>query len=241
VRLSVDVIVAQGTTATEAAQQASATIPIVMAFSSDPGQSGLIASLARPGGNTTGLSSMAGQLHAKRLELVRDTVPGLARVAMLWNPEITVRVHEFEETAAAAQALGLGLQSVELRHAEELDSAFASVLQGRAGAILVQGSPLTVRYRPEIGEFGRAHRLPTMCTRRAFVEAGSLMAYGPDYAAMSRRAAYYVDRLLKGTSPAALPVEQPTTFEFVVNMKTAQALGITFPDEIMLQVTEVIQ
>jgi ABC-type uncharacterized transport system substrate-binding protein len=241
VRLSVDVIVAQGTAASGAAKQASATIPVVMAYSSDPVRAGLVASLARPGGNVTGLASLTGQLGGKRLELLRDTVPGLARVALLWNPEIAERADEFEETAAAAQALGLVLQSVELRHAEDWESAFASILQGRAEALFLQPNEVTIRSQPEIGEFAIAHRLPTMSTRRAFVEAGGLMEYGPDFPGMNRRAAYYVDRILKGTKPADLPVEQPMTLEFVVNLKTAQALGITFPNEILLQVTEVIQ
>jgi putative tryptophan/tyrosine transport system substrate-binding protein len=241
VRRSVDVIVAQGTAASGAAKQASATIPVVMAYGSDPVRAGLVASLARPGGNVTGLASLNRQLGGKRLELLRDTVPGLARVALLWNPEIAERADEFAETAAAAQALGLGLQSVELRQGGHPEHAFASILQGRADALFVQGDPVTNRYRPEIGEFATAHGLPTMAIRRGFVEAGSLMSYGPNFADMNRRAAYYVDRILKGAKPADLPVEQPMTFDFVVNMKTAQALGITFPNEIMLQVTEVIQ
>jgi putative tryptophan/tyrosine transport system substrate-binding protein len=242
VRLSVDLIVAQGNVASQAAKQASVTIPIVMAFSPDPVRAGLVASLARPGGNVTGLASLTGQLGAKRLELLRDTVPGLARVAMVWNPEMADRAHEFEETAAAAQALGLGsLQSVELRHAGGLASAFDRILQGRAEALFWQPNPITNHYRAEFAEFATAHGLPTIAARRAFVEAGSLMSYGPDFPAMNRRAAYYVDRILKGAKPADLPVEQPMTFAFVVNLKTAQALGITFPNDILLQVTEVIQ
>jgi putative tryptophan/tyrosine transport system substrate-binding protein len=241
VRLSVNVIVAQGTAATLAAKQVTVAIPIVMAYSSDPVDAGLVASLARPGGNVTGLAGMTGQLGGKRLELLRDAVPGLARVAMLWNPGIAARVYEFEETAAAAQALGLSLQSVELKHAEDLELAFASILQGRAEALLLQGNPVTDGYRPEIGAFTTAHRLPTISNRRTFVEAGILMSCGADVPGMNRRAAYYVDRILKGAKPADLPVEQPMTFAFVVNLRTAQALGITLPHEILLQVTEVIQ
>jgi putative ABC transport system substrate-binding protein len=239
--LPVDVIVAQGFAATQAAKQASTTIPIVMAFSPDPVRNGFVASLARPGGNVTGLATLTGQLGSKRLELLRDAVPGLARVAMLGNPAVVERAYEFVEAAAAAQALGLGLQSVELRSGGGLESAFASILQGRAEALLVQGNVVTNNHRPEIGDFATAHRLPTMTTRRAFVEDGSLMSYGPDFLEMNRRAAYYVDRILRGTKPADLPVEQPMRFEFVVNRKTAQALGITFPNEILLQVTEVIE
>jgi putative tryptophan/tyrosine transport system substrate-binding protein len=242
VRRSVDVIVAQGTAATGAAKQASLTIPVVMAYSSDPVRNGFVANLARPGGNVTGLASFTSPLGAKRLELLRDTVPNLARVAMLWNPEAADRAYEFEETAAAAQALGLGgLQSVELRYGGELEFAFASILQGRAEALFLQTNPVIFRYQSEIVEFSRAHGLPTMSSRRDFVEAGSLMSYGPNFADMNRRAAYYVDRILKGTKPADIPVEQPMRFDFVVNLKTARELGITFPNEIMLQVTEVIE
>jgi putative tryptophan/tyrosine transport system substrate-binding protein len=238
---SVDLIVAQGTAASRAAQQASASIPLVMAYSSDPVQAGLVASLARPGGNVTGLADLIAPLRGKHLELLRDTVPGLARVALLWNPEIVERAYEFEETAVAAQALGLGLQWVELRHGGDLEGAFASILHGRAEAVFLAVNPVMLRYQSEIVDFSTEHRLPTMSARRTFVEAGSLMSYGPDFLGMNRRAAYYVDRILKGANPADLPVEQPMTFDFVVNLKTAHALGITFPNEIMLQVTEVIE
>jgi putative ABC transport system substrate-binding protein len=240
-RLSVDVIVAQGGLATRAAKQASASIPVVMAYSSDPVRQGLVASLARPGGNVTGLAALTGPLGGKRLELLRDTVPGLVRVAMLWDPEIAERAYEFEETAAAAQALGLALQSVELRHDGSLEQALGSIRQGRADALFVQGNPVTASYRLEIADFTTQQRLPTMTSQRGFVAAGSLMSYGPDYADLHRRAAYYVDRILKGAKPADLPVEQPMLFEFVVNLKTAQALGLTIPQHVLLQATEVLQ
>jgi putative ABC transport system substrate-binding protein len=241
VGLSVDVIVAQGLTATRAAKQASVTTPVVMAYSPDPVRAGLVASLARPGGNVTGLASLTGQLGGKRLELLRDAVPGLARVAMLWSPAGAERAYEFGETAAAAQALGLGLQSVELALGGDLESAFERILQGRAEALFLQGNLVTNRYQAEIGEFATAHQLPTIAARRENVVAGALISYGPDIPGMNRRAAYFVDRILKGAKPADLPVEQPMTFEFAVNMKTARALGITFPPDILLQVTEVIE
>jgi putative ABC transport system substrate-binding protein len=212
-----------------------------MAYSSDPVRQGLVASLARPGGNVTGLAALTGPLGGKRLELLRDTVPGLVRVAMLWNPEIAERAYEFEETAAAAQALGLALQSVELRHDGSLEHAFASIRQGRADALFVQSNPVTLPYQLAIVDFTTEQRLPTVTARRAFVAAGGLMSYGPDYPDMHRRAAYYVDRILKGARPADLPVEQPTRFEFVINLKTAQALGLTVPERVLLQATEVIQ
>ena len=240
-RLPVDVIVAQGDIATQAAKQASVTIPVIMAFGSDPVRAGLVATLARPGGNVTGLASMSGPLGGKRLELLRDTMPGLARVAMLWNPAIAERAYEFEETAAAAQTLGLALQSVELRHGGGLESAFASILRGRAEALFLQGNLVATRYRQEIVDFSTAHQLPTISGGRGFVVAGSLLSYGPDFPGMNRRAAYYVDRILKGANPADLPVEQPTTFDFVINLKTAQALGLTIPHHVLLQATEVIQ
>jgi putative ABC transport system substrate-binding protein len=240
VGLSVDVIVAQGLTATRAAKQASVTTPVVMAYSPDPVRNGFVASLARPGGNVTGLATLTGQLSAKRLELFRDTVPGLARVAMLWSPTAD-RAYEFAETAAAAQALGLGLQSVELSLGGDLESALERLLQGRAEALFLQGNLVNNRYRAEIGEFATAHRLPTIASTRASVEVGMLMSYGADIPALNRRAAYYVDRILKGASPADLPVEQPTTFEFVISLKTAQALGLTIPEHVLLQATEIIQ
>src|SRR3954451_11700520 len=186
---SVDVIVAQGFSATQAAKQASTTIPIVMAFSTDPVRVGQVASLARPGGNVTGLATLTGQLSGKRLELLRDTVPGLARVAMLWSPAGGERAYEFAETAAAAQALGLGLQSVELALGGDLESAFERLLQGRAEALFLQGNLVNNRYRAEIGEFATVHRLPTIATSRASVEVGMLMSYGADIPGMNRRAA----------------------------------------------------
>src|SRR5437868_893956 len=173
VGLAVDLIVAQGFTASQAAKQASVTIPVVMAYSPDPVRNGFVASLARPGGNVTGLATLSGQLSARRLELLRDTVPGLARVAMLWSPAGAERAYEFAETAAAAQALGLGLQSVELALGGDLESAFERILQGRAEALFLQGNLVNNRYRAEIGEFATAHRLPMMTGRRENVVAGA--------------------------------------------------------------------
>jgi putative tryptophan/tyrosine transport system substrate-binding protein len=235
----VDVIVAQGTSPVLAAKQATTTIPVVMANSSDPVQLGLVASLARPGGNVTGLASLSGQLGAKRLELLRDAVPSLARVAMLWNPEIGAGA--FEEMAGAAQALGLGLQSVELRRGDDLDAAFQGILQGRADALFVQGNRVTNGYIPEIGEFATAHRLPTMVNRREFVAAGCLMSYGADLPALNRRAAYYVDRILKGAKPADLPVMQASKFELVINAQTARMLVLAVPATLLSIADEVIE
>lgn len=239
VGLPVDLIVSQGTSANLAAKQATATIPIVMAYSSDPVRSGLVASLAQPGGNVTGLAALTGPLGGKRLELLRDTVPGLARIAMMWNPDGD-RAYEFEETATAAQALGLDLQSVELRQAGGLESALARMLEGRAEALFLQTNTVTIPLQQEIVDFCTGHRLPAVSSRRDFVVAGHLMSYGPSFPGMHRRAAAYVDRILKGARPADLPVEQPTEFEFVLNLKTAQAFGLTVPQSVLQQATEVI-
>jgi len=241
VGLPVDVIVTHGGTATRAAKQASDTIPIVMAYTNDPDKLGLVTSLAHPGGNVTGMAAMTSQLAAKRLELLRETLPGLARVAMHWNPD-TIRGNEFEGLAAAAQALGLeGLQSIELHDDASLESAFASIRRGRPDALFLQGTVRVTRHQQEIADFSIAHRLPTTSSRRDFAVAGCLMSYGPDYAQMNRRAAYYVDRILKSTRPADLPVEQPREFDFAINLKTASALGLTIPERVLLQATEVIQ
>jgi putative ABC transport system substrate-binding protein len=240
VQLAVDLIVSQGTATTRAAKQATATIPIVMTNASDPLGAGLVASLARPGGNVTGLSSLSGQLLGKRLELLKEAVPGLTRVAMLWNPTIDDRAHDLEETRGAARMLGIDLQSAEVRDGRAIEDAFEAVRRGRAEALFVDDDVVSRRYRTQIAAFAKENRLPAISIRKEFALAGLLMSYGPDFVAMNHRAAYYVDRILKGTKPADLPVEQPMTFDFVVNMRAARTLGITFPPEIRLQITEVI-
>jgi putative tryptophan/tyrosine transport system substrate-binding protein len=241
VRLPVDVIVVQGTAGSRAAKQATSTVPIVMAFTNDPVRAGVVASLARPGGNVTGLASIAAELSGKRLQLLQDTVPSLARVAMLWNPAIADRAHEFEETEAAARVLGVDLQSVEVREANDFERAFEAVLRGRADALFLQDNDALDRNRPRIADFAAAHGLPAMSIRGEFVAAGTLMSYGANIADMNRRAATYVDKILKGAKPADLPVEQPMRFDFVINLKTAQALGLSIPHHVLLQATEVIQ
>jgi putative ABC transport system substrate-binding protein len=240
VRLPVDVIVAENTLGAGAARQATGTIPIVSALG-DPIAAGLVASLARPGGNVTGLSAMSPQLSAKRLELLKETIPGITRVAVVWSPSNPVKVAQWTETQAAARALDVQLQSLEVGGPEAFESAFAAATRERADAAVVFGDNLTGSHAPEIVALAARSQLPTMYESRPFMDAGGLMAYGPNFPAMLRRSAYYVDRILKGARPADLPIEQPMTFDFVVNLKTAQALGITFPNEIMLQVTEIIQ
>jgi putative ABC transport system substrate-binding protein len=240
VRLPVDLIVVRGNESARAAREASPTIPVVMALGADPVATGLIASLAHPGGQVTGLTAMVPQLTGKRLELLKEVEPKLSRVAVFWNPDDASRTAEFREAEAGARTLGLQLLSLVVRRPADFDMAFDLARAERAEGLLVFAGGLNSSQAARIVEFAQRQRLPAMYALREHVDAGGLMAYGPNYFAMHRRAAYYVDRILKGTKPADLPVEQPTTFEFPVNMKTALELGITFPQEILLQITEVI-
>jgi putative ABC transport system substrate-binding protein len=239
VQLPVDVILATGTPSSLAAARATGSIPIVTIVG-DPVRTGLAASYARPGGNVTGITVLNTALSTKRLELLKETVPSTARVAVLWNVETNSSVYEFRETETAAQALGVELISLEVRSVEEFETAFEVARRGRADALVVIGDTLTNGNPSPIAALAAMSKLPGMYGYRESVLAGGLMSYGPSNADNSRRGAYYVDRILNGAKPADLPVEQPMTFDFVVNMRTAQALGITFPNEILLQVTEVI-
>jgi putative tryptophan/tyrosine transport system substrate-binding protein len=245
VHLPVDVIVAGGARWILAAKQATSSTPIVMAFTSmDPIAEGLIASLARPGGNITGLTSnvQGAQLGAKRLELVREALPGIARVAVLWDEGDPVHVARWGEIQTAGPILGLQVQSLALRDPADLMGAFVAAAAEHAEALIVLTNTLTAsRMRRPILDLVARSRLPAMYEDQDWVRDGALMAYGPSVPAMWYRAAYYVDRILKGTNPADLPIEQPMRFDFVVNLTTARKLGVTFPNEIMLQVTEVIQ
>jgi putative ABC transport system substrate-binding protein len=241
VHLPVDLIVVRGNEPAQAAKDASPTMPVVMALSGDPVGTGVVASLAHPGGQVTGLTAMAPQLAGKRLEVLKDAVPELSRVGTLWNPSLPPHLPEFDETETAAAALGLQLQSLEVRSPADFAQSFAAALAERAQALLVFTGGLNSSQAPRITEFALRHRLPTMYALREHADAGGLMAYGPSYLAMHRRAAYYVDRILKGTRPADLPVEQPREFDFVINLKTAQALGLSLPQHVLLQATEVIQ
>jgi putative ABC transport system substrate-binding protein len=243
VRLKMEVIVAiGGTTATRAVQHATRTIPIVMAGGSDPVGEGLVASLARPGGNTTGFSNQTVELPGKRLEILKETVPQSARVAVLANPANPNHASAMHNLTGAAQALGLHLHVVELRRPDELDAAFAAMTRAGADALFVQGEPLLLDgLRGRIVDHAATSRLPAMYSWRMYVEAGGLMAYGPSLPDMHRRTAAYVDKILKGAKPADLPVEQPTKFELVINLKTAQALGLTIPPTVLFQADEVIQ
>jgi putative ABC transport system substrate-binding protein len=238
-RLPVDIIVAAGDPAIRAAKQANDTVPIVMAASRDPVGEGLVSSLARPGGNLTGLSFFDAQLAGKRLELLKEAVPAISLVGVLGS---STRQPEYRAAAVVAPALGVQLQLIEVHSPNDLASAFDVAASARVDALILGGgNPTFFAYPAAIAGEAMLRRLPSMSERKEFVQAGGLMAYGPNIPDLWRRAAYYVDRILKGTKPADLPIEQPTTFEFVVNLKTAQALGITFPNEILLQVTEVVQ
>ena len=242
VRLKVDVIVTTSDATIAAVKRATRTIPIVMAFSSDPVGTGFVASLAHPGGNVTGLSMVSAELSGKRLELLREAVPGLSRVAFLWNPDVRGHLHDYKETEAAARSLHLELQSVEVSRVEDLDQAFSAVTSQSAQALVVPvANPVAVQNRGTIAAFAQRNRLPSMYGAKEYVEAGGLMSYGPSTPAMFRRAATYVDKILKGAKPAELPVEQPTKFELIINMKTAKALGLTIPQSLLLRADQVIQ
>ena len=242
VALPVDVIlVVGGTPNVQAVKNLTTTIPIVFLAAGDPVQSGLVASLARPGGNTTGLSTVATDLGGKRAELLKEAVPGITRVAALWNAANAAKLLEFEDTEAAGRVLGLQVQSLEVRGPDDFDDAFRAATAGGAEALIVLNDPLVFINRVRIAERAAQSRLPAIYENREFVRAGGLMAYGPSFTAAFQRAAYYVARILRGTSPADLPVERPTTFEFVVNSKAAQALGLTLSHEVLMLATEVIQ
>ncbi len=240
IHLTVDILVIDGTTAIRPAQHATTTIPIVMAVSGDPVGEGLVASLARPGGNITGLSSRAPEVSGKRLEFLKEVVPQLSRVAALWHRDAPVGPY-LTETQAAAQALGLQLQALEVESPDALDQAFAAMTRAHADALVVLPSAQMGSHQHVVAELAMTHRLPTMFGGRGDAEAGDLMSYGLNYADFYRRAATYVDKILKGATPADLPVEQPLRFELVINLKTAKALGITMPPTVLFQADEVIK
>ena len=241
VRLKVDVIVANGEAAVRAAREATSTIPIVMASHPDPVGSGVISSLARPGGNLTGLSIFATDLSQKRLELLKEAVPKLSQATVLWNPDNSGKVLEFKETQAAARVLGVRLQSVEVRKANDFNMAFSAIVRKRPDALITFAESLTLIHRTRIVEFVTKNRLPMVAELRVFTDLGGLMSYGANQPDLSRRAATYVDKILKGRKPADLPVEQPTRFELVINMKTAKALGLAFPPSILVRADHMIE
>jgi putative ABC transport system substrate-binding protein len=239
VRLKVDVIVTGGNAAV-AAKQASSVIPIVFALVDDPVASGLVASLARPGGNVTGLSMQSTDLAGKRLALLREVVPGLRRLAIMVNPGAPAAVLEMSEVEATAKTLGLDIATFEIRRAEDFAPAFAA-FKGRVDAVYVLGDPLMNSNRVRLNTLSLVERLPTMHGLRDYVEVGGLMSYGPNFQDLWRRAGEYVDKILRGAQAGDLPVEQPTKFELVINLQTAKALGIQIPDKLLALADEVIE
>ncbi len=244
VALKVEVIVAPNTPAALAAKQATRILPIVFIGAGDPVTSGLVTSLARPGGNVTGLSVLSTELVGKWLELLKQAVPGVSRVAVLWQPgamdERTDK--EMQEGAeVAAQALGVRLQFVEARGPADFDRAFSDMTRARAGALTVRPAPMFISERRRLVDLAAKNRLPALYAWKEFVDAGGLMAYGPNLFDLYRRAATYVDKILKGAKPGDLPVEQPTKFELVLNLKTARALGLTIPPSVLARADEVIE
>jgi putative ABC transport system substrate-binding protein len=237
----VDVIVTAGTPAALAVKKATTSIPCVMVAVGDPVGTGLVQSLASPGGNLTGLTSIAPELEGKRLELLRDVVPGLSQVAVLWNPGNAYMNETIKEVQAAAKALRMKVLSLAVRGPEELEPTFAAIDAARPGALNVLADRLFLHNRARIMSFAAQRRLPGMHAYRELVEAGGLMSYGPSYAHMHRQATTYVDKILKGGKPADLPVERPAKFELVINLKTASALGLTVPLTLQAQADEVIE
>jgi putative ABC transport system substrate-binding protein len=241
VQLKVDVLMVASTAAALAAKHATTTIPIVMAGLGDPVESGLVASLARPGGNVTGLAVMDPEVVGKQLEFLKDVLPTGSRVAVLWNPTNPLHVLLVWKVDVAAQAVGVQVHRVEARDPDAFDSAFAAMTSAHAGALLVLGDAMFLSHRRRLAELAATSRLPTMYNIREFVEAGGLISYAASPPDSWRRVATYVDKILKGAKPADLPVEQPTKFELVINLQTAKALGITIPPLLLFQATEVIR
>ena len=240
VRLKVDVILAGGTEAAIAAKRATTVIPIVFPTAGDPVGTGLVASLARPGGNATGLSNLGSDLGAKRLQLLREVFPDLRRLAIMVNADYSGGVTEMDEIEPAARTLGLAIVPLSIRRADDIAPAFEG-LKERADAVYVVGDPLVNTHRLRINTFALAARLPTMFSQREYVEAAGLMSYGPNFPDLNRRAADYVDKILRGAKPADLPVEQPTRFDLVINMITAKAIGLTIPETFLVRADEVIE
>jgi putative ABC transport system substrate-binding protein len=237
----IDVIVGACTPEAKAAQKVTSTIPIVFAATGDPVKAGIVASLGRPGGNATGLAVMLLELTAKRMDILKEVFPGLKRATVLWNP---IRPDNAPEVAAlqeAARKLGFTVESQQVRSHDEMDIAFDAILKDKSQTITETGDPLMASEARRIVDFANSARLPAIYDDRTYVDAGGLMSYGPNLPAQHRRAAYYVDKILKGTKPADLPVEQPTKFELVINLKTAKAIGVTIPQAVLLQADEVIR
>jgi putative ABC transport system substrate-binding protein len=240
-RLKIDIVVATGEDESRAARSVMPATPLVMVLVPDPVGAGLVESLARPGGNVTGLSTLAPETYAKRLELLKDAVPGLTRVGLLYNPALSYAPTVLRYATMAAQGTGIELREIRLHRPEELEEAFALVAREKLEALAVVTEGVTFSQRDRIARMANAARLPAIYETRNFVDSGGLMAYGPSYADLARRAASYVDRILHGARPAELPVEQPNKFELVINMKTAKTLGLTIPPAVLARADEIIE
>ncbi len=242
VHLKIDVLVTGGGNQVAiAAMKATRTIPIVMTNVADPVGSGFVTSLARPGGNITGLTSVTYDLSGKRLELIKDTLPKLGRIGVLYDPSDPAKVVEFKEMQAAAGSFAVQLQSLEVRRVEDFEGAFKSGSRARAEALIVLPTTLTNTHRKPIIQLAEGNRLPAIYPDQEFVDAGGLMSYGPIYADLWRRAATYVDKILKGAKPGEIPVEQPTKFELIINLKTAKQIGVTIPPNVLARADRVIR
>src|SRR5438093_8277535 len=241
VRLKVDVIVTAGPASTRPAKEATSTIPIVMGFDNDPVGNGFVASLARPGGNITGLSTLAPEISGKQLELLKEIVPRLSRVAALGNSNEPGNPQALREVEVAAGAFGVQLQHLDVRDPKDIETAFRAASKGRADAVLVLTSPVFASQRTQIVNLAAKSRVPAIYWRSDFVEAGGLMSYGTSQNDLDRRAAIYVDKILKGAKPADLPVEQPTKFEFIINLKAAKQIGLTIPPNVLARADKVIK
>jgi putative tryptophan/tyrosine transport system substrate-binding protein len=241
VQLEADVILAMGSSAVRAAQQATHTIPIVMIISGDPIGAGLVSSLTRPGGNVTGMTTLSSRLSARRLALLKELVPRLSQLAVLFNPGDEAKLVDWHQIQAAARVWGVRLHPAHVSGPDDLQPAFAAIQREGLGSLMVLSDSVTFQGRGELVRLAAAHRLPAMYEFREFVEVGGLMAYGPHLPTMFQRLAVYVDQLLKGAKPDELPIEAPTRFEFVINMRAAQALGLVIPPSVLTQATEVIQ
>ncbi len=241
VRLPVDIMVSGNTAALLAIKRVTTTTPVVMLGQGDPVGTGLVDSLPHPGGNITGLSNISPELGGKRLELLKEIVPGLSRVAVLANSANPVIAVAVGETEAAARLMGLSVQAVDVRGPDELRGAFAAMRSGRAQALVLTADSMHFSLRRRVIDFAAKARLPAVYAYREFVEAGGLVAYGPNFIDLYRRAAIYVDKILKGAKPGALPIEQPTKFELVINLKTAKALGVAIPPLLLLRADHIIE
>ena len=241
VRRKVDVIFAPNPQQARIARDATAKIPIVFAVVGDPVGTGLVKSLARPGGNVTGLTALGSDLAGKRLEILKEVAPRIVRVAVLWNPAVADKVLEWKLLQDPARAMGLELRSVEVRAPADFPAAFEAIARGKTDGLITLGEPLTFGHRAAIIEFSQRARLPAVFNWRETVESGALVAYGPSVADLFRRAAVYVDKILRGARPADLPVEQPVQFELAINLKTARALGLTVPASLLLRADQVVE